>query len=388
MLVSSAVSEPLEPEPGAERTRVLAVVPRFHSQQIDYLLALADRVELTVAVSGVADPLAQDVAIADGLDVVPIGAIGLSKIRGRLAELIQTREPAIIHLGWYGHEQLTLLARDLAPPPTAIIYECRDPLTTLLDSSAETSGPALIELERQALLAADSHIFVSKAVGDYLQDLHGLDLSDSLIVPQGVAARTLSEPGNKLSATDGRVHVVMVGAASADPATGRCYLSFIRELVSVGLVVHSHFLEAGPGANDPYRRLARELQGYEFHEPLSDRIGTEFSQALSTYDLLAVAYFDGAITRETLAVVMPLKAASAWAHGAIPVVVTREMQGVVEWIDQLGIGFVIEDLADFARIASDREAIASATASCLEHRRRFTHEASAARIVAHYRRLV
>lgn len=370
------------------RPRVLVVVARYERRHTNYLHALAEHADLAVAVSGEADPGSVEIARAEGLELTSVGTIGLPKIRARLAELMTTHRPDIVHLGWFGHEQLTVLAREAAPAGTRIVFECRDPLTTLVDPTVQTTGPQPIDLERAALLAADAHVFVSKAVRDHLAALHGLDLSAATIVPQGLAAHTLAEPAPKRSAEDGRVHVVLVGTVSADPATGRCYLPLIRRLLDLGVVVHSHFFEPHPGANDAYRALADELADYRYHDALSDREGTELSRVLSSYDLLYIAYDDGTITSATLAVVMPAKTASAWAQGAIPVVVPRPYRGVVEWIDAYGLGFVIDRVDDLAAIVADRAAIDRATAACLAERHRFTHEAAAAQVAACYRRVL
>jgi len=366
--------------------RVLVVIARYERRHTNYLHALAEHADLVVAVSGEADPGSVEIARAEGLDLRPIGTLGLPRIQARLAALVEEHQPAVVHLGWFGHEQLTTVAREIVPTATGILFECRDPLSVLA-ADLDVPGPRPVDLERAALLAADAHVFVSRAVRDHLAALHHLDLSAATIVPQGLAARTLADPAPKLSARDGRVHVVLVGTASADPATGRCYLPFIRQLVSTGVVVHSHFFEARPGANDAYRALAARVGDYHYHDAISDRDGTELSRTLTTYDLMAIEYLEGTINDATLAVVMPAKTASAWAHGALPVVVPRAYRGVVEWVEEYGLGFVVDDWAQLSSIAGDRTAIDRATAACLAERHRFTHEAAAVQIAACYQRL-
>lgn len=367
--------------------RVLVVIARYERRHTNYLHALAQHAELLIAVSGEADPGSVDIARAEGLDLRSIGTLGLPRIQDRLASLVEEHRPEVVHLGWFGHEQLTTVAREVVSNSTRILFECRDPLSVLA-AGLEVSGPQPVEIERAALLAADAHVFVSRAVRDHLAALHHLDLSAATIVPQGLAARTLAAPAPKLSARDGRVHVVLVGTASADPTTGRCYLEFIHQLVSTGVVVHSHFFEAKPGAMDAYRALAARVGDYHYHDAISDRDGTELSRTLTRYDLMAIEYLDGTINDATLAVVMPAKTASAWAHGALPVVVPRPFRGVVEWIEEYGLGFVVDDWSQLAEIARDRAAIDRATAACLAQRHRFTHEAAAEQIAACYGALV
>ena len=366
--------------------RVLAVVARYKRWHTDYLLALAAHADLTVAVSGEAEAGSADKAHAEGLRLRPIGTIGLTKLRTRLAEIVDECRPDIVHLGWYACEQLTVLAREVAPH-TRIVFECRDPLTTLLGPTVDAPGAQPVDLERAALETADAHVFVNRSVRDYLAELHDLDLNDAAIVPHAVPARTLAPPSPKLAA-GGRPHVALLGTASADPATGRCYLALIRDLVDRGLVVHSHFLEPQPGANNAYRELAHALDGYVEHGEVSASSGTAFSRALSRYDLVVIAYGSGVISAATLGIVMPMKAAAAWAQGAIPVVTPSAYRGVVEWVDAYGLGFVADSLDDLVTVAHDRAALARAGAACLAHRQEFTHETGAETVAALYQRLV
>jgi hypothetical protein len=55
-------------------------------------------------------------------------------------------------------------------------------------------------------------------------------------------------------------------------------------------------------------------------------------------------------------------------------------RGVVERIDEHGIGFVVDSLADVGRVAADRAAIAAATERCLACRDGFTTERTAERV--------
>ena len=113
-----------------------------------------------------------------------------------------------------------------------------------------------------------------------------------------------------------------------------------------------------------------------------------FSRTLSQYDLVVIAYNAGIISDATLEIVMPMKAAAAWAQGAIPVVTPSAYRGVVEWIDAYGLGFVADALDDLVAVARDRAALDRATAACLAHRTEFTHEACAETVATLYARLV
>ncbi|MGH2994345.1 MAG: hypothetical protein ACRDL1_12535, partial [Solirubrobacterales bacterium] len=239
--------------------------------------------------------------------------------------------------------------------------------------------------------ASDAQILVSEALRSYLERSHDLDLgSTSLIAPGGFARHTIAPPSPKLSARDGRVHIALAGTADGAPDHGRWYVDIIRRLVSLGLVVHSHFFEPptfdmGDLSLDAYHALARELDDYHLHPAVPHRHGTALSELVSRYDLMGVFHeLEAAHHNEsaTLVVCLPTKAVCGWLHGGIPVVCFPHYRGVVEQIEALDIGFVIESWEDLVPIAANRRAIASATERCLACRDRFTNEWNAERIRA------
>ena len=166
---------------------------------------------------------------------------------------------------YYNHEDLTVIVRELVGDSVPIVFECRDPLTTLTGASP---GDGHWTLERKALLAGDRQILISKAERAYYERAHGIDLADSsLVIPYAFPGGTIAPPSPKLSAMDARTHIAVVGTADDQPDHGRWYVTIIRRLVSLGFVVHSHFwdLEEFGVSLGPYRELARELDDYHFH---------------------------------------------------------------------------------------------------------------------------
>jgi hypothetical protein len=372
---------------------MLAVVSRFKWIHIDYLAALAEEFELLVVWSDDGHAGAAAQALSEGMNGYPIGAlrdVGVVEIRTRLRDAISAWRPDVVHVMYYDHEELTLLVRELVDDCALLVYECRDPLTTLTvergDPLAMDVGSNAWALEDAALRAADMQIFVSEAVRSYLERSHGLDLrATSLIVPQGFARRTIGPPSPKLSAEDGRLHLALVGTASDLPDHSRWYVDIIRRLVSLDLVVHSHFHDLPGVSLEPYEALARELDDYHHHPTVPSRIGTALSKLISRYDLIGVfheLHATGHYENPNLAVCLPTKAVCGWLHGGIPVVCFPHYQGIVERIRELRIGFVIESWEGLRRVAADRPAIAGATERCLACRDSFTNEHNAARIRA------
>ena len=368
-----------------DRPRLLAVVSRFKWVHINYLKALEAHFEVRLAWSGEGGRGAPLDALGEGLSGAPLGTLredGEEAVREALRAQIESFRPDAIHVMYYNHDALTLMARELCGD-VPLLYECRDPQTTL--SGAEPGSDAW-EREGGAIRASDAQVLVSRALRDYLEDAHELDLSStSAIVPFGFARATIAAPSPKLSARDGRVHIALVGTADDAPGHGRWYVDIIRRLVDQGLVVHSHFFEPprfdmGDLDLTPYHELDDALGDYHFHDAVPHRQGTTLSRLVSRYDLMGV-FHDLAAAKHnesaTLAVCLPTKAVCGWCLGGIPTVCFPHYRGVVEWVKELGLGFVIGDWDDLSALAADRAAIAAATERCLSSRELFTNEHNA-----------
>ncbi len=241
--------------------KVLAIVSRFKWSHIDYLHALAERVDLGVAWSGQGHVGAAERAAHEGLPLEPIGRIGevpRDEVKQRLAGVIEARPPDVVHVMYYNHEELVLMARELVGDRAAIVCEIRDTLTTL--TGAQPGSPEW-DLEAAALRASDAQVLLTEATRGYLERAHDLDLQGtSIIVPHTFARRNVAPPVEKLSARDGRVHIALVGTALDQPGDGRWYGDIIRRLVAQGLVVHSHFFDLEGVSLEPYRRLAERAR--------------------------------------------------------------------------------------------------------------------------------
>ena len=376
------MSSPRSPQ----RPRLLAIVARFKWPDIAYLAALEAHFEVFVAWSGEGGIGAPLDGIKEGLRGVPLGSIrnvGEDGVRSRLRNVISEFGPDLIQVMYDNHEDLTLIARELVGERTPIVFESRDPLTALMGARP---GDPQWELECDALAASDRQILISAALRSYYERAHNLDLeSSSLILPHAFAGATIAPPSPKRSARDGRVHIALVGTADAKPDHGRWYVDIIRRLVDLGFVVHSHFwdlTEFGISL-DPYLALAEELEDYHNHPTVSYRRGTGLSELISRYDLMGVFYeLDAAHNNESLVagIGLPTKAVCGWLHGAIPVVCSPHYRGVIEWIEEFGIGFVIDGWEQLAELRDDPAAIAAAGERCLRCRERFTTEWTAAQI--------
>ena len=374
------------------RPRVLVLNTRFKWTHIDYLVPLAKQVDLKVVTTREVHSGAIANARRWGLDMTALdeatGPVWEDAIRG----IIRDFRPDVIHILYYHHEEQTVAVRRIIDegrpdePRPMIVFECRDPLTTLRPQGEVHT----VRLERAAITAADGWIFVSDATRLSYEQLHGIDLSAATIVPHGFAERTVGPPAPKLSAADGRIHLALVGSAKADPRVGRYYPRIIRRLCQQGVVVHSYF-HPNPAADDLHAALAAELPDYHAHAKLNHREETILSRAMSAYDLMGVFQeFDAPVENEsrTMAVCMPMKAVCGWLLGGIPVVCTPHYRGLREWIDGYGMGFVIPDVDAIGSLIGRGDDIHRATRACLEHRHLLTHETQALRISRFYATLL
>ncbi|MEM1113354.1 MAG: glycosyltransferase [Pseudomonadota bacterium] len=371
------------------RKKVLAIVSTYKWTHTDYLASLQAHVDLTVVYAREAHQGSVANAARWGIDARCIGSAegpSAAETERALRSLIEKVRPDIVHLMYYLHERMTLMVREVAASDVKVVFECRDPLTTL--SGAQPNSDTW-RLERDAVCAADAWIFVSGALQRYLERSHGLDLSqNSLIVPHAFARRNAGPVREKHSASDSRVHIALVGTAGPAPNDGRWYGDIIQRLLKLGLVVHSHFHEWEGLDLGAYRQLAQQHPDYHFHEAVPFRDGHRLSDITSRYDLMGVFHELQAENRNesaTLEVCLPTKAVSGWLHGAIPVVCPNSYRGIADYIEELGTGFLVNEIEDLAAIIARPKQIAAATAACAEYRERFTLEYHAARIAAFYR---
>jgi hypothetical protein len=111
--------------------------------------------------------------------------------------------------------------------------------------------------------------------------------------------------------------------------------------------------------------------------------GDQLSRLMSRYDLMGVFHeLEARHHNEsaTLAVCLPTKAVCGWLHGGIPVVCFPHYRGVIERIDEFGIGFVVDSWEQLGRIGTDRDVIAAVSERCLACRLEFSTERTAQRI--------
>jgi hypothetical protein len=360
---------------------MLAVLSDFNWMHIHYVRALAQRFDLLVAWSGERGAGPVDSAQGAGIRMVPIGRleeVGPGEVRERLRDAVGAFDPSVLLVAYYLHERLTVMARELVDGRAVVVHDVWDALTALKGVGPDSD---LARLERAALDASDLQLFVSRALRSYLEEAHGIDLEPtSLIVPHGFARDTVAPPSPKLSAQDGRVHLVLAGSALPEPGQGRWYGDVIRRLVATGVVVHSHFY---CDSTAPYERLAEELPDYRPHPTVGHSGGTTASEAFSRYDLMGVFYENDEIpgrAHPSLTAGLPTKAVGGWLHGGIPAVCFPWYRGVVERIEDHGIGFVVGSWDDLREIVANRPAIDAATQRCLECRDRFTSDHQADRI--------
>ena len=228
----------------AGRPRMLAVVARFKWVHINYLKALEQHFDVMVAWSGEGEGGSPRTVFARACAACRSARSATSAQRrfARGSQLLSSDwQPDVVHLMYYNHDDLTLMVRELVDQTVTVVYECRDPQTTLSGQSpgriaGTSSGRRWRQATRRSSSARRCARISSAPTASSCARLR-------LIVQNGFARHTIAAPSPKLSAGDGRVHIALVGTADDQPDHGRWYVDIIRRLVSAGLVVHSHFFE-------------------------------------------------------------------------------------------------------------------------------------------------
>ena len=295
---------------------------------------------------------------------------------GHLAEF----RPDLVHVMYYNHEQLTLLVREFVGDSLPIVFECRDPLTALNRAIPGTiTGPSSAKRSLPEIAISSSARPSAPTTSPRTTSISP-ELADH---PVRFPGGTVAPPSPKLSAVDGRIHIALVGTAGETRPQPLVW-HYHPPPGDLGFVVHSHFWDLRSSVCRSGHMLLARSSTITTITPPSGPSGTELSKVISRYDLMGVFHELGADTRNEsaiLAVCLPTKAVCGWLHGAIPVVCFPHYRGVVERIEEFGIGFVVDSWEELGGVGADRGAIAAATplpSVPLE----FTTERSAERIAA------
>lgn len=301
---------------------------------------------------------------------------GTARPAAELLVVLDEFQPDLIH----SHnlpDVLTVLALDLVGDDIPVVHDIHD-LQSLRHTPYRDGFPEPVDplgLERAAIEGASALITVSPELVDVVRTRYGLP--PRTLVLGNLALRrdrvaTLPERNG-----DGDLRtVVYEGSLSTD---GGHYdlRDLFRTIADAGLPVVIH-PSRPTGA---YEDLAAEVAGIRCSAPLDP---AALMKALPRYDV-GWAGFNAGLNAEHLDTVLPNKLFEYLGAG-LPVVTLREHRALRRFVEEEGVGVVLDDVADVGDAVRGLD-LTLMRATVAAKRDRFTFEAQAVEVIALYREL-
>ena len=294
-----------------------------------------------------------------------------------LGAVLDDFQPDLIH----SHnlpDVLTVLALDVVGGSTPVVHDIHD-LQSLRHTPYRDGFPEPVDplgLERAAIEGASALITVSPELADVVRARY--ELPERTLVLGNLALRrdrVVDLPrrgGGERTPT-----IVYEGSLSTD---GGHYdlRDLFRTVADAGVDLAIHPSRPAPG----YADLAAERRNIRCHEPLDP---ATLMRTLPRYDL-GWAGFNATLNAEHLDTVLPNKLFEYLGAG-LPVVTLRDHLALRRFVEEEGVGVVLDDAPDIAEAVRDLD-MESLRRTVAEKRDRFTFEAQVGEVIDLYRDLV
>lgn len=301
---------------------------------------------------------------------------GAARPATELHAAIDEFQPDLIH----SHnlpDVLSVLAMDLVDGAIPVVHDVHDLQslrhTPYRDGFPEPEDP--LGLERAAIEGAAALITVSPELVDVVRARY--EIPERTLVLGNLALRrdrvaTLPERSDN----GGLRTIVYEGSLSTD---GGHYdlRGLFRAIAGAGLPVVIH--PARPAR--AYDDLAAEVAGIRCRPPVDP---AALMRALPRYDL-GWAGFNSGLNADHLDTVLPNKLFEYLGAG-LPVVTLREHRALRRFVEEEGVGVVLDDVADVGDAVRELD-LTSLRATVAAKRDRFTFEAQAVEVISLYHEL-
>ncbi len=376
--------------------RVLFVVNRCKKNQMQYLRSIAAHCsESRVIISYVGHQNVVDYGLLEPgaaigsvtvlhADEISEDAIDLSKFRTEVRSAVEGLRPDVVHCLYYYHDALTLVVREVLGElghPAVLVYETRDP-----SSIHRRDLP-----ENEALHASDGYIFATRAIVDHLFARHLWEPEPHIIIRQSELYADRDAYPAKLSDSDGRTHVGLMGTFAEELDSGRHYATYIDAFLSstrnTVLHVFPHrivsYLDACASTHDGRLVVHWEDRPYVGNPDPRRR---HYTSTIGQLDFNLVAHVLGRPKDEgkMLRVCNPTKATSPLVLADLPVLCLPHYRGVVDIIEEYGCGYVYRGWRDLDALLNDRARWPPLIAAARRAATALCHESQAERILAFY----
>jgi len=307
-----------------------------------------------------------------------------SEIVSALKTIVNKVKPDIIHCH-NAPDSLTVSAIQVFKGVIPIVHDVHDLMTirhTAFNDGIERDeiSPDRIEVEEKiALEKSDGVIAVSKAILEIASQKYNLDGQKNLVFPNYIVNDMIPKVlKDKLSNLDGTVHIVYEGHLDGKRSGGHYDLyDVFREIAKQA--IHMHIYPSREA--NLYKKLSEENIFIHYHGSLPPpRLMDEITQ----YDF-GWSGFNVQKNRDHVDTVLPNKTFEYISAGLPVISFPHKTQK--RFIEEYGVGLVIDDLSDLAEKLKTRD-IVDIKKRVGEKRYSFTIEKQIGKIYQFYRNII
>ncbi len=286
----------------------------------------------------------------------------------KIREIIKQQEIEIIHY----HNQPDRLGARLIQgrPGVPVIYDQHD----FMSFKHHISGRAK-KNERICNERADGAVYITRSYKNEVARYYSL-VENAICFANYFPASSALEPKDclsKLSASDGRRHVVYLGRISERTFDHRNIIKALTGLSAEGFFIHLY-----PSKNKEYSRY-RQIPNCTVHKKLPYQ---QLIREISQYDF-GVTVFNGAVASKLPHIVYALgNKTFDYLCAGIPVLVQDCLVEVKNIVIKNGFGFILERYEEYKNISTG--SYQGLVETILDNRRAFTMESQIQRIIDFY----
>lgn len=311
----------------------------------------------------------------------------IDNLEDDIERLVEKHRPQIIH-SHNAPDFLTVSAIEAVRDTVPIVHDCHEALSLRRTGyyMKDDDVKILEEYPRQEKTAnegSDGRIYVTEEVGTYIQQRYDVNPEMDLVFLNYVSESVMPQHfKEKLSAKDGRTHIVYIGTVTS--RIEGCHYDMreiFEELTRHG--VHVHLYVSLFGLQDKaYRELAAGNRFIHHHGHLNQKA---LLQEITQYDYGWAGFNTNEKNVKHMEAAMPNKIMEYLACG-LPVLAFPH-RTIRSFIEEHQVGLVLNDLSEMAKLLDDREATSRVQRNVSDNRHKFTVEKNINTVVDFYEKI-